>query len=128
MDERGTAGSLTARMQRAAATPSLPPARDAIPEGTDLSRLLGHVASLREALHAPVPPATGLRARARRSIQELLGRPVDLDAELIDAIDALTEAVLSLNHLCASQSVRLAEHDERLTGAEAERPSPPPRP
>jgi len=123
MDERGTEGSLTARMQRAAAT-SLPPARDSLPEGIDLSRLLGHVAALRER----VPRATGIRGRARHLIHKALGRPVDLDAELIDAVDALTEAVLSLNHLCASQSVRLAEHDERLTGAEARQPSPPARP
>jgi len=124
MDERGTAGSLTARMQRAAARPSLPPARDPIPEGIDLSRLPGHVAALRER----VPRATGVRGQALHLIHKVLGRPVDLDAELIDAIDALTEAVLSLNHLCASQSARLAEHDERLTGAEARRPSPPARP
>ncbi len=124
MDGRGAAGSLTARMERAAAAPSLPPERDPIPGGTDVSRLLGHVAALRER----APLAGGIRGRASQLIHRVLGRPADLDAELIDAIDALTEAVLSLNHLSASQSTRLAEHDERLTGAEARQPPSPGRP
>jgi hypothetical protein len=104
---------LTARMHHAAARLPVDGVRDPLPTGVDIGPAIAaaNEVLMRLAQTRPSRPSSRWVRKARRT---LTGRPSDLDVALQRSIDALVVVAASLNHLVAEQSMRFAEHEERL--------------